>query len=71
MERINKCDICIYRAESKDATPCAICTDNKVFTSRFKEDPIVGVLRRAWDIKDNYVNNSDPEGETAWTATKS
>ena len=66
-----KCDLCCYRDDPKDEAPCALCSDNKNYISRYKEHPVATSCKEIFNIKDNFFNNSDPEGETVWTATKS
>jgi len=50
MENVFKCDLCIYRDDSKTEQPCAVCSDNKNYISRFKEHPVVNSCRQAWGI---------------------
>lgn len=71
MKPVVRCDICQDRKTPKDKLPCVQCSCNKMFVSHFKEDPIVGLLRDSWEVHNDVLVNSDPEGETAWTTTKS
>lgn len=47
---ITKCDICVNRDAQKDSGPCKMCSDNKMYISRFKADPIVNTLKEYWGI---------------------
>ena len=72
MKGLVKCKVCKHRDESKMTGTCKVCSDNQMYTSRFVPDEIVSEVVNYLGVADaiNYVNNSDPEGETAWTTTK-
>ena len=61
MKPIVKCDICQDRKTPKDKMPCAKCSSNKQHYDHFREDPIVGLCRQAWDIHNDILVNVDPE----------
>ena len=56
---VEKCSVCIHRDENKTVGQCSVCTDNKLHVSRFKPDPIVGLLKESWGVEEdeNFVTH--------------
>lgn len=54
-EAFYKCNICIYRDESKENVPCSVCSDNMRYVSRFKEHPVAKSCREILGLDDDHI----------------